>query len=185
MARTGTVNYTHSTHGPVVKDIFWRECLTRERCNHSCHPLNNTQTFPSFKDVNTTANDYLGKTWHIMNHTYSSAAGKSSYFYNVAKPSGNVVRMGLTSASTFDAWRPTAFPELTRRVSSESPISSGRPSKGPIMQPLFRNDSRGNLGTYSGFDPFKDAMADNNVFPTLRSRVSQPEVPSFSRIQNT
>merc|ERR1719409_44597 len=110
------------------------------------HPLKNATTSSSFADVTTTANDYLGKTWHIMNHTYSSAAGKSSYFYNVAKPTGNTVRMGLTSASTFDAWRPTQFPELARRrMRSESPnAAAGRASQDSYLR---------TFGSSGGFDP--------------------------------
>lgn len=189
MARVGTGNYTHSTHGPVCKDIFWREGLMRERWDHQYHALNITRPPPSYKDMNTTTNDFLGRTWHILNHTYSSAQGKSAYEFNMAKPSGNVVRMGRTQEGGFDPWRPTSFSEAARRMRSESPMSTGRPSKGPFQHPPFRNDTRGTHGTTHGgplgLDPFKDHPADNWSFSTLRSRVSQPEVPSFNRILNT
>lgn len=157
MARAGTCNFAHSTHGPVIKDILWRENMFKERIDHIHHPLNAKMEGLSYKDLTTTHNDFHGRTWHILNHTYSSAAGKSSYFYNVAKPAGNIVRHGLTSASTFDAWRPAPPVDYVgRRARSESPM---------LKSPL------GSVaGTLLRGDPFEEAMREGTNYSATQYR---------------
>lgn len=165
--------------------------MMRERWDHNYHPLNITQSRSSYKDMNTTSNDLFGRTWNILNHTYSAAADKSSYEYNIAKPTGNVVRMGISGEnSQFDPWHPRSFNEAHRRARTESPLSTGRPSKGPYLQPDYRKDYRGRMGvTLSGplgLDPFNDPnLHHHHMTSTLRARVAQPEVPSFSRVMGT
>eukprot|EP00746_Dinoflagellata_sp_MGD_P161050 gnl/MRDRNA2_/MRDRNA2_88069_c0_seq1.p1 gnl/MRDRNA2_/MRDRNA2_88069_c0~~gnl/MRDRNA2_/MRDRNA2_88069_c0_seq1.p1 ORF type:complete len:197 (+),score=26.22 gnl/MRDRNA2_/MRDRNA2_88069_c0_seq1:93-683(+) len=93
MARVGSSNYHYSSHSPVTCNTYWRECINRDQWNHAYHAMN--EKFPqcSYKNLNTTNNDVFGRTWHLLQHTHSTAAGKSSYHNNALKPRGPVAQM--------------------------------------------------------------------------------------------
>lgn len=208
MARTGIGNFTHSTHAPVLKDVFWREVLNRERWDGQYHPANIAQHYPSYADLSTTNNDYFGRTWHILNNTYSAASRKSSYALNTAKPTGNVVdRCRADDGAIFHPWRPLEWNAAGAEAGGTSQRShsksSGRGGAGQVSKVTAGGDSERLLRRTGsdvssrfrapGRDPF-DSSSSKIGHPNLtRSRSDflprmamshQPEVPSFQRILN-
>eukprot|EP00930_Biecheleria_cincta_P005309 TRINITY_DN10622_c0_g1_i2.p1 TRINITY_DN10622_c0_g1~~TRINITY_DN10622_c0_g1_i2.p1 ORF type:complete len:153 (+),score=10.98 TRINITY_DN10622_c0_g1_i2:60-518(+) len=105
MARVGVANYVHSTDHPVKADGYWREGLERSQRDHAYSVFN--QPFPkaSYAYVNTTSNDFLSRTWQVLHHTKSTAAGKVSFHHNVAKPVSGTVR-AHTASSSFERLPP-------------------------------------------------------------------------------
>eukprot|EP00401_Gymnodinium_catenatum_P071060 CAMPEP_0117573494 /NCGR_PEP_ID=MMETSP0784-20121206/60992_1 /TAXON_ID=39447 /ORGANISM="" /LENGTH=165 /DNA_ID=CAMNT_0005372079 /DNA_START=35 /DNA_END=528 /DNA_ORIENTATION=- len=98
MARAGVANYCHSTDHPVKSNSYWRDCINKEQQNHAYHPLNDPAPQASYAHLNTTSNDFMSRTWQLLHHTRSVAAGKCSFHHNVAKPLG-AARASATSAS--------------------------------------------------------------------------------------
>lgn len=92
MARIGVANYQHSTASPVLQDKYWRETLERGQRDHAFSVFNDPFPKASYAYLNTTSNDFLGRTWQVLHHTKSAAAGKCSFHHNVAKPMTNAVK---------------------------------------------------------------------------------------------
>eukprot|EP00931_Biecheleriopsis_adriatica_P087267 TRINITY_DN61763_c0_g1_i1.p1 TRINITY_DN61763_c0_g1~~TRINITY_DN61763_c0_g1_i1.p1 ORF type:complete len:166 (+),score=29.98 TRINITY_DN61763_c0_g1_i1:96-593(+) len=99
MARVGVANYHHSSDDPTKQDKYWREGLERQQRDHAYSVFNEPFPKASYAYMNTTSNDFLGRTWQVLHHTKSAAAGKCSFHHNVAKPAANTVRAHTSSAS--------------------------------------------------------------------------------------
>lgn len=102
MARVGTGNFKPPLLVPERQQQFWRESMDREQRNHFYHPLNVPQKASSFTALDSVTRDTFARTWQIEKNSYSQAAGKSSYHYNVCKPMGNRVDMGNKSSASFE-----------------------------------------------------------------------------------
>eukprot|EP00746_Dinoflagellata_sp_MGD_P118827 gnl/MRDRNA2_/MRDRNA2_54891_c0_seq1.p1 gnl/MRDRNA2_/MRDRNA2_54891_c0~~gnl/MRDRNA2_/MRDRNA2_54891_c0_seq1.p1 ORF type:complete len:207 (+),score=14.84 gnl/MRDRNA2_/MRDRNA2_54891_c0_seq1:96-716(+) len=100
MARVGTGNFVHSLMGAVTSDTYWRESVEREGWRHRYHPLNLAQPRPTMGSLTTTTKEFTDRTWRTLQHTYSFAAGKSSYHHNIRRPLGNPTHPSLTSANS-------------------------------------------------------------------------------------
>uniref|UniRef100_A0A6U6NPY7 Uncharacterized protein n=1 Tax=Zooxanthella nutricula TaxID=1333877 RepID=A0A6U6NPY7_9DINO len=87
MARIGVANYNHSTEPPFKQDAYWRETMERGQRDHAYSVFNNPFPRGTYAHLNTTSNDYFGRTWEVMHRTRQAAAGKSS-FHTVSKPPG-------------------------------------------------------------------------------------------------
>eukprot|EP00427_Karlodinium_veneficum_P050361 CAMPEP_0169361744 /NCGR_PEP_ID=MMETSP1017-20121227/30523_1 /TAXON_ID=342587 /ORGANISM="Karlodinium micrum, Strain CCMP2283" /LENGTH=196 /DNA_ID=CAMNT_0009459187 /DNA_START=75 /DNA_END=663 /DNA_ORIENTATION=- len=111
MARVGVANYAYSADHPVKIDRYWRSVLDRDQRDHSYSALNERFPKASYAYLSTTSNDFMGRTWQLLDHTRTSAAGKSCFHHNVSKPSG-VVR-GLSATASFE-------PSFTDRSSGRS-----------------------------------------------------------------
>eukprot|EP00933_Yihiella_yeosuensis_P046052 TRINITY_DN4151_c0_g5_i1.p1 TRINITY_DN4151_c0_g5~~TRINITY_DN4151_c0_g5_i1.p1 ORF type:complete len:168 (-),score=22.46 TRINITY_DN4151_c0_g5_i1:152-655(-) len=98
MARVGVANYAHSTDNPVKQDLYWREGLERGQRDHAFSVFNEPFPKASYAYVNTTSNDFLSRTWQVLGHTKSVAAGKCSFHHNIVKPNG-AVKQNTASAS--------------------------------------------------------------------------------------
>eukprot|EP00927_Polykrikos_kofoidii_P074885 TRINITY_DN70940_c0_g1_i1.p1 TRINITY_DN70940_c0_g1~~TRINITY_DN70940_c0_g1_i1.p1 ORF type:complete len:181 (+),score=22.01 TRINITY_DN70940_c0_g1_i1:49-591(+) len=98
MARIGVANFGHSADEPVKSNVYWRQVVEREQRGHVFSALNEPFPQSSYKHLNTTSNDFHGRTWALLDHTRTPAAGKSSFHHNVAKPHGSV-KASATSAS--------------------------------------------------------------------------------------
>eukprot|EP00440_Ansanella_granifera_P004614 gb/GFBE01005002.1/.p1 GENE.gb/GFBE01005002.1/~~gb/GFBE01005002.1/.p1 ORF type:complete len:170 (+),score=23.09 gb/GFBE01005002.1/:1-510(+) len=99
MARVGVANYAHSSDNAVKQDKYWREGLERGQRDHAYSVFNEPFPKASYAYVNTTSNDFLGRTWQVLHHTKSVAAGKASFHHNVAKPAASTVRAHAASSS--------------------------------------------------------------------------------------
>eukprot|EP00438_Fugacium_kawagutii_P014327 Skav232171 [mRNA] locus=scaffold4749:32750:48362:- [translate_table: standard] len=99
MARVGVANYQHSTASPVLQDKYWREGLERAQRDHAFSCFNDPFPKASYAYINTTSNDFLGRTWQVLHHTTSTAAGKCSFHHNVAKPMSTVVKANSSTMS--------------------------------------------------------------------------------------
>mmetsp|Transcript_91881 Transcript_91881/g.163567 ORF Transcript_91881/g.163567 Transcript_91881/m.163567 type:complete len:177 (+) Transcript_91881:96-626(+) len=99
MARVGVANYALSTDDPVKQDKYWREGLERNQRDHAYSVFNEQFPKASYAYINTTSNDFMGRTWQVLHHTKSVAAGKCSFHHNVAKPAGSTVRAHASSSS--------------------------------------------------------------------------------------
>mmetsp|Transcript_20347 Transcript_20347/g.32454 ORF Transcript_20347/g.32454 Transcript_20347/m.32454 type:complete len:159 (-) Transcript_20347:107-583(-) len=104
MARVGVANYALSTDNTVKQDKYWREGLERAQRDHNYSAFNEPFPKSSYAYINTTSNDFLSRTWQVLNSTRSVAAGKTSFHNNVAKPQGAITRNNQASAS-FDSNR--------------------------------------------------------------------------------
>eukprot|EP00397_Hematodinium_sp_SG-2012_P050997 GEMP01059523.1.p1 GENE.GEMP01059523.1~~GEMP01059523.1.p1 ORF type:complete len:171 (+),score=20.04 GEMP01059523.1:82-594(+) len=167
MARVGLPNYKISTGTPYLQDETWREVLNRAQWNHTYHALKNQTKAPSYINFNTTTNDFMGKTWHILNHTYSSGAGCSSYRFNVLKPVGNVVQMDRTNSLSFEGGTHSGFHP------GNVPISEKQP-------PSFRLRSSRSEPTLGERNFYQTRAARYNV-GGLRS-TQQPAAQTFHRV---
>ncbi|CAJ1397594.1 unnamed protein product [Effrenium voratum] len=92
-------NYQHSTATPVLQDKYWREGLERGQRDHAFSVFNDPFPKASYAYINTTSNDFLGRTWQVLHHTKSTAAGKCSFHHNVAKPLSNTVKANSSTMS--------------------------------------------------------------------------------------
>eukprot|EP00747_Dinoflagellata_sp_TGD_P163173 gnl/TRDRNA2_/TRDRNA2_181572_c0_seq1.p1 gnl/TRDRNA2_/TRDRNA2_181572_c0~~gnl/TRDRNA2_/TRDRNA2_181572_c0_seq1.p1 ORF type:complete len:160 (-),score=19.35 gnl/TRDRNA2_/TRDRNA2_181572_c0_seq1:82-561(-) len=156
MARVGVANYAHSTDHPVKQATYWRELLDREQRDHRFSSLNEPFPVMSYANLNTTSSDFLGRTWHMLNHTHSVAAGKTSFHHNVAKPMG---RMKQTTSSGSierlpDSMRNPALTATATRVLNPS-ASAGMLDQLRLTTPspsMRSQRSEGRLATpaYSG-----------------------------------
>jgi len=111
MARVGLPNWHIRTGHPVRHDETWRETMAREQWDHRYHSKNASRPFGYYtcKDWATTTAEEYNKTAHIMNQTYTSAAGMSSYHHNVFKPLSNPVYMGRTQSTQFEGGKHSTF----------------------------------------------------------------------------
>jgi len=128
MARTGLPNWFLKKEGnPVLHDESWRETMKRSKWNHMYLPTKNKPEGFNYKTMSPMAEKFFAKTHHIMNHTYSAAAGCSSYHYNVYKPIGTVVRHGRQGSINFDGGRwatfnPGCVPKDARGIPCDSSV---------------------------------------------------------------
>ena len=99
MARVGVANYQHSTASPVLQDKYWREGVERGQRDHAFSCFNDPFPKASYAYINTTSNDFLGRTWQVLHHTTSTAAGKCSFHHNVAKPMSSTVKANSSTMS--------------------------------------------------------------------------------------
>eukprot|EP00392_Amoebophrya_sp_AT5.2_P010542 g10606.t1 len=92
MSRVGLANFKLQASVPNQHDKVWREGLNREQWDHLYHAMRveDPKRKYTYKNAQTEVKDKFAKTWHIMSHIHSSAAGQGSYHYNVQKPVGNV-----------------------------------------------------------------------------------------------
>ncbi|CAD7939505.1 unnamed protein product [Amoebophrya sp. A120] len=92
MSRVGLANFKLQAAVPNQHDKVWREGLNREQWDHLYHAMRveDPKRKYTYKSAQTEGKDKFAKTWHIMSHIHSSAAGQGSYHYNVQKPVGNV-----------------------------------------------------------------------------------------------
>ncbi|CAJ1345081.1 unnamed protein product, partial [Effrenium voratum] len=131
MARVGVANYQHSTATPVLQDKYWREGLERGQRDHAFSVFNDPFPKASYAYINTTSNDFLGRTWQVLHHTKSTAAGKCSFHHNVAKPLSNTVKAN-SSTMSFEV-RPdmqayNSLPRSSRSSRSVGSLASSRRS---------------------------------------------------------
>ncbi|CAK0801506.1 unnamed protein product, partial [Prorocentrum cordatum] len=108
MARVGVANYSHSSDHAVKQDRYWRETLERGQRDHPFSTFNMPAPRPSYANLNTTSNDFYGRTLYAKDHMRRVAAGKSSFHHNVAKPPG-LVHANVTTGS-FERRRPPPTP---------------------------------------------------------------------------
>jgi len=110
MARTGLAHWFLRKEGnPVLHDESWREAIKRHNWNHMYLSTKFDPEGFDYGTMGTTNQKYYPSTHHIMNHTYSAAAGCSSYHYNVYKPLGNTVTHGRQGSINFDGGKYTTF----------------------------------------------------------------------------
>ncbi|CAD7942507.1 unnamed protein product [Amoebophrya sp. A25] len=103
MSRVGLANFKLQAAVPAQHDQVWRENLNREQWDHLYHSrrVEDPKRKYTYKSAQTEGKDKFGKTWHIMSHVHSSAAGQGSYHYNVHKPTGNVQCYHPSSSFTY------------------------------------------------------------------------------------
>lgn len=154
MARVGVANYQHSTATPVLQDKYWREGLERAQRDHAFSCFNDPFPKASYAYINTTSNDFLGRTWQVLHHTTSTAAGKCSFHHNVAKPMSTVVKANSSTMSL----------EAKPVASVQAPTEWSMP-----MQPGLSGRSRGSSRPRSSTAVAAQSVLQNNMSaPTLR-----------------
>ena len=70
--------------------------------------------------------DTFKRTWKIEKHSYSQAAGKSSYHYSVCKPMGSRVDIGYKSSASFEQPKRSAVRPVPIRFGSGGLYDRGR-----------------------------------------------------------
>mmetsp|Transcript_53956 Transcript_53956/g.94638 ORF Transcript_53956/g.94638 Transcript_53956/m.94638 type:complete len:166 (-) Transcript_53956:125-622(-) len=118
MARVGVCNYANSSDHPVRVDSYWRRVLEREQRDHAYSSLNERFPKSSYAYLNTTSNDFQSRTWQLLDHTHTVAAGKSSFHNNVSKPMGTAGGLHAASSSA-------SFERLPRSRAGSSRSMSG------------------------------------------------------------
>eukprot|EP00445_Apocalathium_hangoei_P047423 CAMPEP_0203995774 /NCGR_PEP_ID=MMETSP0360-20130528/12291_1 /ASSEMBLY_ACC=CAM_ASM_000342 /TAXON_ID=268821 /ORGANISM="Scrippsiella Hangoei, Strain SHTV-5" /LENGTH=192 /DNA_ID=CAMNT_0050936507 /DNA_START=66 /DNA_END=642 /DNA_ORIENTATION=- len=109
MARVGVANYALSRDSPVKQDSYWRLAIERGQRDHNYSPFNEPCPKASYAYLSTTSNDFQSRTWQVLGQTRQSAAGKSSFHHNVAKPEAGTVK-AHTSSHTFERNRGSSTP---------------------------------------------------------------------------
>mmetsp|Transcript_32749 Transcript_32749/g.71505 ORF Transcript_32749/g.71505 Transcript_32749/m.71505 type:complete len:198 (-) Transcript_32749:87-680(-) len=139
MARVGVANYHHSTDDPVKAARQWNDTLERERREHTYSALNDPFPQTNYTQLNTTSNEFLGRTWQVLHHTRSVAAGKHSFHHNVAKPPG-AVRAGTASCS-FE--RPISQCKMGRATAAAGAQILGASMSTPTLRPWELDKGQG------------------------------------------
>mmetsp|Transcript_55140 Transcript_55140/g.139256 ORF Transcript_55140/g.139256 Transcript_55140/m.139256 type:complete len:172 (+) Transcript_55140:121-636(+) len=98
MARVGVANHMGQEPAPR-QDAYWRYVIKKGQQDHAYSVFNEPFPKASYAHLSTTSNDFQSRTWQVLHHARTAAAGKSSFHHSVAKPSAGVVRASAASGS--------------------------------------------------------------------------------------